>query len=93
MKTVEIEEIMKLRDEIKELKEWNAATKRENQKIRIENLNLKEKLLNKEAENTTLRARWAELQELIIQYKEFIKGINKNRHKRMQTLFEDFLDE
>lgn len=77
MKTVEIEEIMKLRDEIKELKEWNAATKRENQKIRIENLNLKEKLLNKEAENTTLRARWAELQELLIHYKEFIKGINK----------------
>lgn len=77
MKTVQIEEIMKLRDEIKELKEWNAATKRENQKIRIENLNLKEKLLNKEAENTTLRARWAELQELLIQYKEFIKGINK----------------
>lgn len=77
MKTVQIEEIMKLRDEIKELKEWNAATKRENQKIRIENLNLKEKLLNKEAENTTLRARWAELQELLIQYKEFIKGLNK----------------
>lgn len=77
MKTVEIEEIMKLRDEIKELKEWNAATKRENQKIRIENLNLKEKLLNKEAENTTLRARWTELQELLIHYKEFIKGINK----------------
>lgn len=77
MKTVQIEQIIKLKDEIKELKEWNAATKRENQKIRIENLNLKEKLLNKEAENTTLRARWAELQELLIQYKEFIKGINK----------------
>lgn len=49
----------------------------ENQKLRTENLNLKEKLLIMEAENNTMRARWAEQQERIIDYQEFIKGLNK----------------
>lgn len=55
-KTAQQEQIMKLQDEIKELQEWNAATKAENQKIRIENLNLKEKLIDYQRLMRAMRA-------------------------------------
>lgn len=49
----------------------------ENQKLRTENINLKEKLLMAESENNAMRARWVEQQERIIDYQEFLAALNK----------------
>lgn len=46
-------------------------------RLQAENLNLKEKLLMMESENNAMRARWMEAHERILDYQEFIKGLNK----------------